>query len=120
MPTIQDTQKISTETEEQYLWKIKSYITIFPKKSDKANEEAKVYYYLATFLFERKEYQEVLSYLEKSIALLSKMEGFTIQGDLFFYRARTLEIVSFVILLQHTMYMNFKKRKKSVVGFKSM
>ena len=78
---------------EQCLWKIKSYITIFPKKSDKANEEAKVYYYLATFLFERKEYQEVLSYLEKSIVLLSKMEGFTIQGDLFFYRARTLEIL---------------------------
>lgn len=79
------------EKAEQHLWEIKSYITIFPKKSDKANEEAKLYYYLAVFLFERKEYQEVWDYLEKSAALLSRMKGFTIQGDLFFYRARTLE-----------------------------
>ena len=79
------------EKAEQYLWKIKSYMTIFPKKSDKANEEVKLYYYLATFLFEQKKYREVLNYLEKSIPLLSRMNGFTIQGDLFFYRARTLE-----------------------------
>lgn len=79
------------EKAEQHLWKIKKYMTIFPKKSDKANEEAKLYYYLATFLFERKEYREALNYLGKGLDLLSNMKGFTVQGDLFFYRACTLE-----------------------------
>lgn len=76
---------------EQHLWKIKSYMAVFPKKMDKVDEEAKLYYYLGIFLFEQNEYREVLSYLERSIALLSRMKGFTIQGDLFFYRALTLE-----------------------------
>lgn len=79
------------EQAEQHLWKIKSYMAIFPKKADKANEEAKLYYYLARFLFERNEYREVLNYIEKGIALVSRMKGFTIQGDLFFYRAKVLE-----------------------------
>lgn len=82
-----------TKEAEQYLWKVKSYMAIFPKKSDKADEEVKLYCYLAKILFERKEYQETFNYIEKAGALLAGMKGFTVQGDLFFYRASILEVL---------------------------
>lgn len=79
------------ETAEQYLWEVNRYMNLLPKKTDKANEEGKINCYLARFLFDREEYRRVLYYTEKGIALLAEMNGFTIQGDLFFYHAHALE-----------------------------
>lgn len=81
------------ETAEQYLWKVNRDMNLLPKKIDKANEEGKIYCYLARFLFDRKEYKKVLDYTEKGIALLSAMRGFAVQGDLFLYHTYALEEV---------------------------
>ena len=99
------------ETAEQYLWEVNRCINLLPKKTDKANEEGKIYAYLARFLFDRKEYKRVLDYTNKGIALLPAMKGFTVQGDLFLYHTYALEVV----------YQNSAEwKKKKIEAFHSL